>query len=159
MSSLISSLPIIFPIVFAWAEKQESLILDQGQSLDARQMTDARQAGVVHPDKIRVLRVEALPQPDNEDLMFLARQIGFFTRPSAGMALGYGIYLQQTLENDRHALVHECVHVGQYEKKGGIRPFLSDYLRECIAPGYPFGRLEQEAIIIARDICKQAARE
>lgn len=51
--------------------------------------------------------------------------------------------------------MHECVHVAQYERFHGIRPFLNDYLRECIDPGYPLGRLEQEAILVSRDICKQ----
>ncbi len=55
---------------------------------------------------------------------------------------------------DRYALVHECVHVGQHERLNGIRPFLNEYLRECVEPGYPFGHLEQEAIRVARDICK-----
>jgi hypothetical protein len=39
----------------------------------------------------------------------------------------------------------------QYERLGGIRPFLKLYLYEClVTPGYPFGPLEQEAIQIEK---------
>jgi hypothetical protein len=86
--------------------------------------------------------------------MFVAKRIGLFSSRAAGLTLGYGIYLTYGSWDDRPTLVHECVHVGQYERLGGIRPFLSVYLRECIDPGYPFGRLEQEAILITKDICK-----
>jgi len=50
-------------------------------------------------------------------------------------------------------LVHELVHTGQYERLGGVRPFLERYLRECLTIGYPMGALEQEAIRIAEEIC------
>jgi hypothetical protein len=36
----------------------------------------------------------------------------------------------------------------------GLRQFLDHYVRECIDPGYPFGALEQEAILVSREICK-----
>jgi hypothetical protein len=49
--------------------------------------------------------------------------------------------------------------VAQYERLGGIRPFLSAYLRECISPGYPLGALEQEAIRVAAEICSPGARQ
>ena len=30
---------------------------------------------------------------------------------------------------------------------GGIRPFLSQYLRECLTIGYPAAPMEQEAVV------------
>jgi hypothetical protein len=154
MNSLLTSLPLVLPIAHAWAEKQEIIILEKGTPLNEEQMADARRAGVAHPEKIRVLQVEALPHPENEDLMFLARQMGLFRSEASGLAVGYGICLPPSVWNDRYRLVHECVHVGQYERMKGIRPFLKEYLRECIDPGYPFGHFEQEAIFVAKDICK-----
>jgi hypothetical protein len=38
------------------------------------------------------------------------------------------------------------VHTAQYERLGGIEPFLRQYLRECLTIGYPEAPLEQEAI-------------
>jgi hypothetical protein len=153
MKSLLSTLPLALPIAQVWAEKQEALILLEGTPLTESALDDARRAGVVHPEKIRVMRTETLPHPESEDMMFLARQIGLFGMES-GLALGYGICLPLNAWEDRYRLVHECVHVGQCERYQGIRPFLSAYLRECIDPGYPFGHLEQEAIRVAKDICK-----
>jgi hypothetical protein len=154
MNSLTTTLPVLLPVAVAWAEKQELILIERGTPLNESQVADARRAGVVQPEKIRMIRVETLPHPEDEDVMFVAKRIGLFQPHSTGLAIGYGICLRHGFWDDRLVLVHECVHVGQYEKLGGIRPFLSVYLRECIDPGYPFGRLEQEAILVARDICK-----
>ena len=154
MNSLLTTLPLLLPPAAAWVEKEELIICERGTPLTESELADARRARVVHPEKIRVMRVETLPQPEDEDMMFVARRIGLFSSRSAGLTLGYGIYLTYGSWEDRHTLVHEFVHVGQYERLGGVKPFLSIYLRECIDPGYPFGRLEQEAILITKDICK-----
>jgi hypothetical protein len=61
------------------------------------------------------------------------------------MTLRYGIFVRSDCWGDRRLLVHELVHVAQYERLGGFRAFLRQYLQECITPGYPFGELEQEA--------------
>jgi hypothetical protein len=154
MNSLLSTLPILLPVAYAFAEKQELIILEQGVPLTESELADARLAGVAHPEKIRVLRVESLPQPEIEDAMFIAKRMGLYQVNSAAMAMGYGICIRQGFWDDRTVLVHECVHVSQYEKLGGIRPFLDIYLRECIDPGFPFGRLNQQATLMAREICK-----
>jgi hypothetical protein len=151
---LLASLPMILPIASAWAEKQEALILQKGEPLSEIQTADARRAGVAHSEKIRILWAETLPEPDHAELLFLAKQLGLFSPKTTGFAIGYGISLQPALREDRCTFVHQCVHVAQCERLGGIRPFLNDYARECIEPGYPFGTLEQEALLVARDICK-----
>jgi hypothetical protein len=155
MNSLLTTLPVLLPIAYIWAEKQELLIMQEGTPLTESQLADARRAGVAQPEKIRVVCVETLPQPENEDFLFIAKRIGLFTPDSVGLAVGYGICLRHGSWDNRLVLVHQCVHVAQYEKLGGIRPFLNRYLRECIEPGYPFGRLEQEANLVSKDICKQ----
>jgi hypothetical protein len=154
MKSLLTSLPALLPLIFDWVEKQEALVLSEGAPLTPSQEADARRAGVTQPEKIRVLQVETLPQPDDDELMFLARQVGLFSTRSAGINFGYGICIRRGFWDDRQTLVHECVHVGQHEKRNGLRPFLTEYLRECIDPGYPFGGMEQEAILLAKEICR-----
>ena len=154
MKSFLNTLPLLLPPATAWVEKQELSICERGTPLTGSQMADARRAGVVHPEKIRVLQVETLPQPEDEDMMFVAKRVGLFSTRSAGLTMGYAIALTHDFWNDRYTLVHEFVHVSQYERMGGAKPFLSVYLRECIDPGYPFGRMEQEAILITKDICK-----
>jgi hypothetical protein len=157
MNSLLNTLPLVLPIAHAWAEKQQIIILQEGTPLTESERADALWAGVAHPEKIRVVRAEIVPHPESEDLMFLARQMGLFGTESSGLAIGYGICLPPKVWENRYRLVHECVHVAQHEKYQGIRPFLNAYLRECIDPGYPFGHLEQEAIRVAKDICKASA--
>ncbi|MCE0484680.1 MAG: hypothetical protein LV479_10635 [Methylacidiphilales bacterium] len=154
MKSFLPSLPVFLPIACSWAEEQQKYFLSQGIALNRDQLIDARRAGVQSPEKIRVLRVKTLPQLLNEDIMFIAKQIGLFSTKSVALTFGYGICLREDHWDDRYSLVHECVHVSQYEKRNGIGAFLQEYLRECMDPGYPFGRMEQEAIIVARDICK-----
>jgi len=61
------------------------------------------------------------------------------------MTLRYGIFIRQEHGGDRRLLVHELAHVAQYERLGGFREFLKQYLEECINPGYPLGDLELEA--------------
>jgi len=154
MNSILTSLPIVLPIVQEWAEKQESLILKDGMPLSEFQMTDARRAGVKYPEKIRIKRVDQLPLPDHEEIVFMAKQVGLFSGRMSSLSLGYGIWILPEAWDHRLTLVHECVHVGQHEKLGGLHIFLSEYLRECIDPGYPFGRMEQESVVISKDICK-----
>jgi hypothetical protein len=154
MNSLLTTLPLLLPVAADWVEKQEKLILEQGTALTEDQLADARRAGVLHPEKIRVIRVEVLPEPEHDEIMFVAKRIGFFSAKSVSLTMGYGVCLGRSSWDDRLVLVHEFVHVSQYEKLGGIRPFLSVYLRECIDPGYPFGRLEQEALLVSKELCK-----
>jgi hypothetical protein len=55
--------------------------------------------------------------------------------------------VRSDFRGDRRLVIHELAHTRQYERLGGIRPFLREYLYEClVTPGYPFGPLEQEAI-------------
>jgi hypothetical protein len=154
MKPLLASLPLIVPLAAAWAEKQEARILEEGQPLTESQLAEARRAGVLQPEKIRLLLLEQLPEVDHPDILFLAKQLGLFSAKSPGLAVGYGISLRPDAPQDRYPFIHQCVHVAQHERYGGIRPFLKDYLRECIEPGYPFGQLEQEAIVVAKNICK-----
>jgi hypothetical protein len=157
MKNLLASLPRILPFAYEWWEKQETLILQEGEPLSEAQQADARRLNITHPEKIRILWAETLPEPDHAELLFLAKQMGLFSPKTSGLAVGYGISIRPALRDDRYAFVHQCVHVAQCERLGGIRPFLNDYVRECIDPGYPFGTLEQEAILVARDICKPPA--
>jgi hypothetical protein len=62
------------------------------------------------------------------------------------MSLRYGIFIRSDCWGDRQLVIHELAHTAQYERLGGIWPFLKLYLSEClVTPGYPFGPLEQEA--------------
>jgi hypothetical protein len=104
----------------------------------------ARKLGVVHPEKVRLLAVDVIP-PTNRLLRGIGPKLGFVSSHTIGMTLRYGIFIQTDHWGDRRLLVHELAHIAQYERFGGFRRFLFQYLQECINPGYPMGDLELEA--------------
>jgi len=67
--------------------------------------------------------------------------------------LRYGIFIRSDCWGERRLVVHELVHTWQYERLGGFRPFLQQYLHECITIGYPAAPLEQEAKRIESEMC------
>jgi hypothetical protein len=132
------------PVACIWAARHESTILRRGVALSAAQADEARQIGVVHPEKVRLLAVNVIP-PTNPLLRVIGETLGFVSSQAIGMTLRYGIFIQTDHWGDRRLLVHELAHVAQYERFGGFGRFLFQYLQECIDPGYPLGDLELEA--------------
>jgi len=147
MKVLIWLLPLLLPRAVRWAEAQEALILAGGSPLSERELADARVMGVTHPERIRVLQVATVPLPLHPLLRGIAHASGLLSPHTVGMALGYGIFIRQDFRGHRTIIAHECVHVGQYERLGGFRPFLRQYVTECLEHGYPQAPLEQEAVL------------
>jgi hypothetical protein len=152
LHALKPALPVILPLASRWVRRQEEKILSEGVPLNKSQCEDASRAGVDQPCKIRLSFAEALPMPGGWVLGPLGKATGLVSPYTAGITLGYGISIRSPFRHDRSLIVHECVHVGQYERLGSIENFLRDYLRECLDPGYPWGPLEQEAIHRAQEI-------
>jgi len=147
-------LKALIPIACAWAEEQEAIILRDGVALTTSQITDARQIGIVHPERIRLRVVGEIPIPLHPLLREAAETTGLISPLTAGMTLRYGIFIQAESWGERRLVVHELAHTAQYERLGGFRPFLEQYLYECVTPpGYPFGPLEQEAKRIEHEMC------
>jgi len=132
------------PFACAWAKRQESIILKTGVPLSASQAETATKLGILHPERVRLRAVVRVP-PVNWLFRRVGERLGFVSSQTIGMALRYGIFIREEHWGDRRLLVHELVHVVQYERMGGFRGFLKQYLQECINPGYPLGDLEQEA--------------
>lgn len=147
MKLLLKLFPLFLPFAVKWAERTERRILREGVPLTESQRSDAALMGVKHPEKIRILRVESIPFPDNPILRIAAQMTGLLSPHTAGMALRYGIFVRLDFQGDRRLIAHECVHTAQYERMGGFEAFLSKYLRECLEIGYPEAPLEQEAML------------
>ncbi|HWX21779.1 MAG TPA: hypothetical protein VN578_17895 [Candidatus Binatia bacterium] len=148
-----AALSVVLPLACAWAEKQESTILQEGVALSAALLEDAKKLGLVHPERVRLRAVEKIPLPLHPVLRRMAEQTGLISPLTAGMTLRYGIFIRSDCWGDRRLAVHELAHVAQYERLGGFRPFLKLYLGECIKHGYPFGPMEQEAKRAEQEIC------
>lgn len=137
-----------------WAEDQELAILRDGAALSPAQITDARNIGVAHPERVRLLKVPRIPLPEQPDLLAAAEATGLISEHTAGLTLRYGIFIRADCWSDRPLVFHELVHTLQYERLGGFAPFLRQYLFECLTIGYPEAPLEQEAIITTAKLCR-----
>ena len=142
----------MLPLAVAWAEQQENYILQNGILLTTSQVTDARLVAVVNPEKVRLLKVNQIPLPSEPSLRTAAQMIGLITMNTIGLTLKYGVFIRKDFWNDRKIVIHELVHVAQYERLGGIARFLQKYLQECISIGYPQAPMEQEAITLSNRI-------
>ena len=120
--------------------------------LNDDQLLDANTAGVKNPKRIRLLHVGAIPFAHHPFLRRLAIKLRLVSPHISGLTAHYGIFIRAECWDDRLLVAHELAHVAQYERLGGIRPFLQQYLREWLVNGYPFGQLEIEAAEIARKI-------
>lgn len=138
---------LILPIVHLWARRHEAAILRHGQALDLQGMADARRVGVRTPESVRTLVVDCVPPRLPPGVRGLAARWQWGPSTTAGMALGYGIFLRADQLDRRDLLLHELAHTAQYERLG-FRQFLRDYLNECLTAGYPLGALETEACAI-----------
>jgi hypothetical protein len=146
----------ILPLACEWVAQQEQMILRTGVPLTSAQLADARQVGVRHPDRVRLLSVPAIPRPEESRLHAAAQAARFLTSSTIGLTLRYGIFLCADYWGDRALLAHELVHSAQYERLGGIEPFLRQYFGEVLAVGYARAPLEQEAVRVACRLIKRA---
>ncbi len=143
------------PLACLWAEQQEQHILKHGVGLTPDEVVDAKLIGVAAPARVRLLRVDQIPVPEHPALRAAAEATGLILPLTAGLTLRYGIFIRSDCWERRRLVVHELAHVAQYERLGGMRPFLQRYLWECLTIGYPAAPMEQEAIATERRLCGQ----
>ena len=151
--SILSQFEMLLPLAATWATEQEQKIASAGVSLSEKDISDARAIGIQSPDRIRLLQVETIPRPSQPQLKTACDAIDFLTPATRGLTLGYGIFIRSDCWGDRLLVVHELAHVAQYERLGGILPFLRKYLFECLTMGYAASPLELEAIAVAARVC------
>ena len=134
---------LLFAIV--WVRRRQAVILREGLALTHEQREFARALGVTAIERVRVMSASVVPMPLPDFARRVAESAGWISPHIVGMTLGHGIVVHHDCCGDRQLLAHELTHVHQYERLGGIAPFLRHYLRECVWPGYPHGPLEMEA--------------
>jgi hypothetical protein len=144
---------MLLPLACAWAEEQEGIILRDGALLSPAQIADAKTIGVVHPERVRLLRVPGIPMPVHPVLRAAADATKLISPDTAGLTLRYGIFIRSDYWGARSLVFHELVHTSQYERLGGFQQFLQQYLYECITIGYPAAPMEQEAVTTTARLC------
>jgi hypothetical protein len=153
--SLLAQFETLLPLAVAWATEQEREILRDGASLSAEEIADAHAVGVQNPNQVRLLQVETIPRPSQPQLKAACDAIDFLTPATRGLTLGYGIFIRSDCWRDRLLIVHELAHIAQYERLGGILPFLCRYFFECLTVGYLASPLELEAIAVTARVCAE----
>jgi hypothetical protein len=137
-------LPVLLPHAIDWCERLSAKASAEGFPLKSNAIADARAVGVQHPERIRVLVVDQIPTPDDPLLATAAATIGFIGSSTAGLALGYAIFVRGG-RLSRRLLSHECRHVAQFERTGSLSDFLTTYLNELVATGYERCSFEVDA--------------
>jgi len=140
----------LLPLAAKWATAVEKRILREGVPLSEQGLADARALGVREPERVRLLALPCVPTPTDLTLKTAVAAIQFLTPATRGLALRYGIFVRSDCWGDRRLIAHELVHTAQYKSLGGIRPFLRQYLTECLTVGYPAAPMEQKAITTVR---------
>jgi hypothetical protein len=144
---------VLLPAACEWAEEQEKIIIHYGAPLSSAQTADAVNIGIDHPEKVRLLKVTRIPFPTHRALCSAADATRLMSPLAAGLTLRYGIFIRTDCWDDRQLVCHELVHTAQYERLGGFRQFLKQYLYECITIGYPAAPMEQEAVTVTAKVC------
>jgi len=142
----------ILPIATQWATEQERRVLCEGVPLSETELIDAKSIGVRNPERVRLLRVDTIPVPAHPMLRAAAASINFLTSAPSGLALEYGIFIRADRWRERELIAHELVHTAQYQRLGGILPFLRTYIFQCVTLGYRNAPLELEAVATAARI-------
>lgn len=119
-----------------------------------RELAAALKVGIKDPEKVRLLQVEIIPSPTHPLLQAAYQMANFVPTAPRGLTLGYGIFVRADYWRDRALIIHELVHTAQYERLGGIQPFLRQYLLECATVGYHKSALEMEAVATAAHVLK-----
>ncbi len=148
-----SQLEGLLPLAVTWAREQEQIILGNGVPLSGPELFAARRVGVREPDRVRLLQVSKIPFPSHPLLLAACRASKLVPESPRGLTLNYGVYVRSDCWGNRPLLVHELMHTVQYERLGGIEPFLRSYLAQCAAVGYAHSAMEREACGASNRFC------
>lgn len=139
-----AALPLLLPGAIAWAEARAQEAAATGVALTQQGADIARGVGVQRPELIRVVVVDSLLLPEDAMLRAAALQTGLLGPRTAGLTLGYSVFIRRGHETVR-LLSHEFRHVQQYEAHGSIAAFLPVYLQQIVEFEYDIAPFEIDA--------------
>ena len=144
MFDLAAELPRLIPRAIAWAQSEAAAGLKTGTPLSKTGTKLAKSVGVQYPERIRVVEAAALPFPSDPELAFAAIRAGLLGPGTAGLTLGYAVFLLAGHSSNR-LMSHECRHIYQYEAAGSISEFLPLYFQQIVSYGYERAPFEIDA--------------
>ena len=134
----------LLPLALSWLLSVEEATLTHGRELSPAELQDAQAVGVQHPEKIRILNVDTIVQPEDPLLLQAMTEIGMPHEGVAGRATGYGVEVVDGVES-RSLLRHEFRHVYQFEQAGSMANFVESYVRSVLSVGYQNSEFERDA--------------
>ena len=138
-----------------WTIKKEKKGRLEGRKLTALEQSFIKKLRIEHPEKVRILLVDQILHP----LSIVFRWLSYFTNKVAstpiGITLGYAIFTDRNYKNNLNLILHELVHVRQYESHGGHIRFLQEYIYQCLKFGYKNCPLEKEAENISNALLRE----
>ena len=139
-------------IQYAIALERRALI--EGRPLTSTELDVARDAGVQHPERVRILVLPRIPAPESPFLRYKLNEMGHLQLidVARGTAKGYGIILTKSGIRHVSVIAHELLHVRQYERFGGIAALMRHHVPDLLANGYHHSELESEAYRRAAEI-------
>jgi hypothetical protein len=149
-----SQFDMVLPLAVDWAAEQQNRILREGVPLSMRELSDALKVGVKDPERVRLLQIDLIPSPGHPALQAIYQQVKFVPSAPRGLTLHYGVFVRSDYWRNRALIMHELVHTAQYERLGGLAPFLRQYLLECATVGYDRSALEIEANTLSAGVLK-----
>src|SRR5947208_16974655 len=105
----IDQLEKLLPLATQWAAEQERRVLCEGVRLSEIELADAKAIGVRNPERVRLLRVDAVPVPAHPMLRAAAASINFLTAAPAGLACETGIFIRPEYWRELPLVVFELV--------------------------------------------------
>ena len=131
-----------------WAQSIEAEGQKRGTPLDAQQIDLAHEIGIKHPEKVRLVFVDTVPFPtEDESLRQIGEGLGFIGAEviNNAQAFGYTIWVRKGFMLDRPSLAHELVHVAQIERSESFGAYARQYMLELSEHGHAAMPLELEA--------------
>ena len=112
--------------------QNEAFFLEGGIALTRKQQAIARQLGVKHPERVRVLISESFTPGRDPGKM-------------GGAAAGYGVWINEKYQLFPIVLAHELVHVAQFERLGRDEMLRRVMVARIVLPSDVMPPLEREA--------------
>jgi hypothetical protein len=128
-----------------WALATVHYYQDRGRPLNAVETEIAIAAGVIHPELIRIIETDHVPEPKLDELAALRIQSGLLHSHSVGLTLGNQVFIRNGFMRP-YLLAHEFRHVYQFEQLGSLEIMIRNYLLEVVQFGYRNAPLEIDAI-------------
>ena len=138
---------VLLPQYIDWAYETDRKGLEMGTPLNEKELLLAAEIGIKHPEKVRIVYVDAVPFPyENVALKTFGEAVGLVGEGIVNNAqvFGYSIYARKGFVLNRPKLAHELVHVLQIER-ASLDSVVTQHFFDMAEYGYDDAPLEVEA--------------